>query len=531
MGPRRNAALSTACLLISALAFTAGCELGPTDLAAYTRTAAGPAKIRVVIEDPDYGEELRADAVVSLLDLRRRDADGPAMAMRTLGALPHADRNLVLGRVLDRMGPRLAADSPLGEEAQVAAKDALTKLAGLGSGPVLGRYGELLIEWYVRDAARRAHLGNETFSGLVNTLGSLAAQPLTTALHARMSAADLRQLASLLAGVAQGPQRTRAAKKLIDIEARWRSSARSTQLEAELRDETVVRPARRVVSEAKDAAAAKTAVADSADATDDAKGPGDLLTVQVEVQRQREIETALLPALGWFTDTDLVAQRLLTMAANSNAAIPNAQRELALRLLTDHTPRERVGDLLAMALDRERSASLRVLALARAAEHANEDHLPQLLVLITNRRQRELRQRAGELVLDIGGSAALPAFFRSMPKAWALDYSRDELNAYGQRVVTMEYTPRVVNLFAAKLHSPYWWARVLALQYFAARGSAEDLWRLRQHVHDFLLVRGAGFPPGHTIGQEAQAAVTMALGRLRGTSKPASPAGPKKSPG
>lgn len=490
-------------LTLAALALAAsGCELSASDLTAYSRTAAGPAKIRVVIEEGKYADELRAEAVVTLLDLERDDVDGKALAFESLERVEPEAREEILLALLSLLGPRIAQDSPLSPEVQVQSKDALTRLALMSErDAVRSRYGALLIEWYARDLGRRARAGRRMLSPLVDELGPLAAAPLTQALQARGQAGDVRHLASLLSAVARGEDRERAAERLLEIETRWRSDGRLALLQSELAERS-------------------PELRDEPAGGDEAEAQGEsLLRVRAEAQRQAELEQALLPALGWFADTAAVSQRLLAIA-QSRGKLPETQREMALTLLTGHTSEDQVGALLALASDYDERPALRELALERAAEHAGSQALPQLLAIMSNRKQQALRQRAAELVLEIGGGGALNAFFRAMPKAWALDFSRSELEAYAERMAAIEPEPHIMHYLGGKMHSPYWWARVLAMRYYAQRAQGDELWRIRQHLHDYTQVRGSEFPDGYTIGQEAQAAVAMALRRLRGESEP-----------
>jgi hypothetical protein len=55
---------------------------------------------------------------------------------------------------------------------------------------------------------------------------------------------------------------------------------------------------------------------------------------------------------------------------------------------------------------------------------------------------------------------------------------------------------------------------VLALRYFARRGTFEDIWRIRQHVGDTLMVSGEGWPRAYTVGQEAESCVAIATERF-----------------
>jgi hypothetical protein len=163
-------------------------------------------------------------------------------------------------------------------------------------------------------------------------------------------------------------------------------------------------------------------------------------------------------------------------------------------------------------------------------EVGSKQALPALLVLLTDRKNHALRQRAGELTLSLGGAEAIPSFFRSLPTGWGMTYSKDEIDAYSEQLVKLPADFSLLLLLGQKLHSSFWWNRVLALHYFAGRGTAEDVWRIRQHVHDLLPILGAGYPAGHSVGLEAESALALATqrlqqsGALRAWPRPALPA-------
>jgi hypothetical protein len=141
-----------------------------------------------------------------------------------------------------------------------------------------------------------------------------------------------------------------------------------------------------------------------------------------------------------------------------------------------------------------------------------------MLILLTDRKNHALRQRAGELSLALGGHEATASFFRNLPTGWGMNYGKPEIDAYIEQLVKLPPDTALLLLLGEKLHSSFWWNRVMALRYFASRGTAEDVWRIRQHVHDIVPILAAGYPRGHTVGLEAETALALAIERAHASS-------------
>ena len=185
--------------------------------------------------------------------------------------------------------------------------------------------------------------------------------------------------------------------------------------------------------------------------------------------------------------------------------------------MTGHVGEAELKPLLALAQAENAPAELRVLALSRVGETRSRTALPTFLILLTDRNHHALRRLAGELSLSVGSSEAVASFFRNLPTGWGMTYDKAEIDAYAEPLAKVPPDITTLLLLGEKLHSVFWWNRVLALRYFASRGTAEDVWRIRQHVHDLLPITGAGYPAGHTVGLEAESALALAIERLRAT--------------
>lgn len=232
----------------------------------------------------------------------------------------------------------------------------------------------------------------------------------------------------------------------------------------------------------------------------------------LQIARAQQTPTAILAALGHFAEQPAVREQLVAIARDKTRAI--SDRAEALSLLTNHVSSPELLPMLGLALDEQDSLSLRELAVERVGETRSSEALPGLLMLLGDRAHARLRMLAGVQVLDIGGAKMLPSFFRALPHGWGVPYSRDEIDAYSQRIDTFAPETALLMLLGEKLHSSLWWPRVLALRYFAAQGSFEDLWRLRKHGGDTAPILGDGWPRGYTVGQEAERCVNALNERM-----------------
>lgn len=232
----------------------------------------------------------------------------------------------------------------------------------------------------------------------------------------------------------------------------------------------------------------------------------------LDIARHLRTPAGLLPALGRFSDQAGVRELLVATARDKSRSVPD--RAQALTLLSHHATESELLPLLGLALDEQEHLALRELAVMRAGETGSGEALPGLLILVGDRSHARLRTLAGEQVLELGGPKMLASFFRALPRGWDVPYAREEIDAYSKHI--HRFTPDIalLMLLGEKLHSSLWWPRVLALRYFAAQGSFEDLWRIRKHEGDTAPILGEGWPRGYTVGQEATVCVNALNERL-----------------
>lgn len=481
--PRNRA---PACLLALVLSLGAGCSLTESDLEAFRTTATGPEKLRAVLLDAARPSRLRADAALNLLDLERSGLNGRELLFQDLKRLNDRARNEIVPTFQTGLMSRMltSVDAKPSETA-LHAKDAGVELL-----PLLGQrerkdLGATILGWMVDDLELRADQGTYSLEQVAERIGPSAAPVLIDALRSSLNPRNLGRLVRIIHERADGPARESAATRLVHVERDYRGLRQRRVIEAQLKKEGFL--------------AANT------DAS--------LVDAQIDARREEALQKRLIPALGQFADQATARIRLLELAEQPSFSA--AERTLALAQLEGHVELGQLPSLLRLSLDNKAPVSLRELAIARAGETRSRELLPTLLILITDHINAGLRQRAAELLLDIGGPSSLQAFFRALPRQWNMNYSKTEIDAYSERVSRFPADNSLLVQLGEKVHSVLWWNRVIALRYFSARGTAEDAWRIRQHLRDVNPITGEGWPADYTVGHEAEGALAIALDRFR----------------
>jgi hypothetical protein len=464
-----------------------GCALSEQDLDAFQHTATGPDKLRAVLADDQRPARLRAHAALDLLDMSRRELDGQGLLFSDLARLPPSARGAIVPGF--RAGLETRMRTPLGQPPSseaVRAKDAGVELLGMVEGKARAMLGAELLSWTTADMALRADAGRFGLEATASKVGADAGMTLLDGLRAEQTPRDILRLARSIHALARPDTRAATAGRLIAIERTYRAPEHDSVLTAQARRELFA----------------------------DTQPDEAVLKAQVAARRRSALTTELLPALGLFADQAPARARLVELARSGG--VEPEQRRQALELLSGHVTVAELSPLLELALDQREQPELRELALSRAGETRAREALPSLLMVLGQRTHASLRQRAGELTLEIGGHETLPLFFRALPNHWDTQYSKREIEAYGERLARIEPDNALLIFLAERLHASSWWHRVLALHYFAHHGSIEHVWRIRQHLADPNAVLGEGWPAGHTVGQEARVALTVALERLHG---------------
>ncbi|MFT3927877.1 MAG: hypothetical protein QM778_35445 [Myxococcales bacterium] len=491
-------------LVATAVCFgsVSGCSLDERDLQAFQTTATGPEKLRAILLDGTRPARLRADAALNLLDLERPDLNGREVLFDDLKRLSSHARNQIVPTFQAGLATRMLTSryrEP--SDRALRAKDAGVELLPLLGESERNQLGAELLGWMVEDLDARADRGVYSLEAVAARMGLHAAPVLVKALSAEQTPRNLERLVQIIDARADGPTRAAAAVRLVQVEGDYRSLRQRRVIEEQLRREG--------------------AFASNTEST--------LVEAQIDARRKDALQKRLLPALGRFADQPAASARLLAIAEQPSYDLE--ERTLAFALLEGHVDERQIPALLKLALDDKTPVSVRELAIARAGESRSRDLLPSLLILTSDHLHAGLRQKAAELLLEIGGPQSLQAFFRALPRQWNMNFAKSEIDAYSERVNRYPSDLSLLLLLGEKVHSVFWWNRVIALRYFAARGTAEDAWRIRQHLGDLIPVTGEGWPTEYTVGNEAEAALAIALERFRrpgSTPAPTPPAAPAK---
>ncbi len=468
------------------LLLASGCSLDERDLEAFRTTATGPEKLRAVLLDSARPSRLRADAALNLLDLERAGLNGRELLFQDLKRLQDRARNEIVPTFQTGLMSRMltSVDTPPSDTA-LRAKDAGVELL-----PLLGQrerkeLGASILGWMVDDLDLRADHGTYSLEQVAERIGPPSAPVLVDALRSSLTPRNLGRLVRIIEDRADGSARESAATRLVNVERDYRSLRQRRVIEAQLTKEGSLF----------------------------AGTESSLVDAQIDARREEALQKRLLPALGQFADVPTARARLLEIAEQPSMSA--AERALALAQLEGHVETSQLPTLVRLSLDNKAPVALRQLAIARAGETGSRELLPTLLILLTDHVNGGLRQKAGELLLDIGGPSSLQAFFRALPRQWNMNYSKTEIDAYSERVSRFPADNSLLVQLGEKVHSVLWWNRVIALRYFAARGTAEDAWRIRQHLRDTNPITGDGWPADYSVGHEAEGALAIALDRFR----------------
>jgi len=420
------------------------CALEARDLDAFRYTARGPEKLHAVLRDASRPTELRAEAALRLLDLERSDVDGRALLFASLKELEPAART-ALAPTLER-GLTVRMQTPAGQppsHTAVRAKDSGVRLLPLLEGAQRAALGGALVRWVGGDLERRADVGEFSLEAITARVGTASAMPSADGLRPDLPPKSFARLADTVAKYADPSTRSVAAAKIVEVERAYRNAPKYEQALTEF----------------------------------------------------------ALPALGRFVDTVGARGRLVAIAADPS--IETSQRMLALELVHGHVGVEDVVALGKVALDESAPLPLRLRALERVGETQAREALPCLLSLAAS-RQREVRQPAVLLAIEIGGERGISDVLNALPQHWNVNYAKSEIDAYALQTQKLPPTNTLVTTLGRKLYAYNWWPRVIGIRYLAARATVvEATWRLKLHVEEPKEIVGEEWPGGWTVGREA----------------------------
>lgn len=512
-------------LALAILAALAGCKVDARDIDHWQRTERGPEKLAAVVHSHRYDDDLRARALLSLATMDRTDVQPVAEFERAITEL-REQHDPSLPRLIDALVPGLETAMRGGErparpgqpptDLQANAKDAAFVLLRDASGATRERLGRALVGWFAQDFARRHMAGRTGVEDVVGAVGSASVAELLPALDAHLDKDAMVRICEIIARHGDAATKNTAATRIVAIEREMESAEFLDWVKGEIRRAMTVNGA----------APAENRVAASA-----------VLT------RESLLTQGAIAAMKPLAGSPVVADRLITIArtpppAGTSAALAEliaARGPQALVALEDHVAESHVDALLALALDATAKPELRELAFDRLGDSGSRRVIAAMWPLVgvsgldgdTNAQQkaRQLRWRAGELVLELGGAAAIPQLYAHLPVAPTTPFEPSELEGYANRIATIGDAATAT--MRADLASPIWWRRVIAIRHLARTGTASDVPRLERMVSDATPTVGTTFqrldPPQTTVGKIAESALAAMRERLAAPTQPATP--------
>jgi hypothetical protein len=467
-----------------------GCRVTEDDVETWKGTVKGPSKMVAVLLADKYDLQLRTHAALALVEMQRTDIDGTGELLATLQKLDPATREKVLAGLVPGLTKAMTegkvdpgTEPPPG---QIRAKDAAFALISQAAPSAETRKGltAAVMSWYVTDFDGRSLAGAYSAEQVVRALGASAAGSLVDALNGRSPQQALIKLAELIAQVGDVETKKRAAHKLVEIEVEMNGAPFLDWLKQQINAQLAATPG----AKADPARVEKTAV----------------------LNRDKFIDDGVIPAMRHLADQPEIANRLLAIARDSTG--PDNRRTRALQALQGKAREEHLDALLEIALDPKAPSSVRDYAFDRVGDTQSARAIPALWPLVQDPKDQRLRWRAGELVLALGGTSVLAEFISKLPIGPDVKYEPEELEGYATRLGQMTPLPRQVA--QAQLSSPEWHARVLALQFFARKGTQADVRLLEPLVGDSAPTKGAHWPKDSTVGKVASQAIAGLRERL-----------------
>jgi hypothetical protein len=483
----RGPGLVSAALLLAVVG--TGCRVTNADVDTWKGTRKGPGKMVAVVMADKFDIPLRTYAALGLVEMERQDVDGVAELQNAIGKLQGETRDTILDGVADGL-IALMKKEPAAKDAeggvpphQVRAKDAAFLLVGSAQPAVREKLTAAVVGWYTADFNGRSLAGNFSAEQVVRGLGAAAARSLVDALSSKLPQQALVKLAELIGQLGEPEAKQRAGKKLVAIELEMEGPEffawLKTQIGAQLKASGV---------------------------TDEKR-----IEKAVEVNRENFIETGALPAMKYLADQPEVSARLLDIASINDAKLTE-RRTRALQALEGKVSAEQLERLLALALDPANPGTVRDYAFDRVGDTRSPKAIPAMWPLVQNAEDQRLRWRAGELVLAIGGASVLAEFVSKLPAGAA--FEPEELDGYAQRMAQLTPAPRDTAL--ALLQSPNWWENVIGLDYFARKGTAQDVAAMTPLTKNGSAVKGKNWENDQkTVGKVAEQAIASLHERVK----------------
>ena len=502
----------------AALTLLASCKVDSDDVEYWKRSVKGPDRLAAVIGSDRYASELRTEAALAVVEMNRSDVDALSMLRKSLDDLraedPASSQAIVSGMV-----PRLEAllsegntpDQNGPDPVQVRAKDAAYMVIPYAPEQQRDELIRSVVQWYSTDFEGRSLAGDYSAEQVTRALGAEAAGQLVDALHEKMTPAAMIKIAEIIGDGGDAETKKRAGARLIEIEREMEKPAFVKWLGDEIR----------------------ASLEASGEPTDSAR-----VNALAIFNRENYINQGALTAMRHLADQDEVTTRLLRIAdtkpgpEDPKAWVErlNVRRATALKALEGHVTRVHLNRLLSIALDPSNPIEVRDYAFDRVGDIRSRDAIGRLWPLVelpgctlasctsSNKLDKRLRWRAGELVLSLGGASMIPQFSQRLPSTSGIQYEPEELEGYATRMSQM--TPPPTSTVLELLDSQQWWNRVVALRYLERRGGDADVPAMKRLMSDEAAVAGRGWselnPPIETVGQVAEAAIGALRSREQG---------------
>ncbi|MBN1655624.1 MAG: hypothetical protein JXA30_17790 [Deltaproteobacteria bacterium] len=432
---------------------------------------------------------------MALIKMERQDVDGIAELQRAMQGLDEESRNQIIAGMLPELekimrGPAdsKSRDLDSGPSAvEIRAKDASFLLVTFADQKSREKLTRAIINWYVVDFQGRNLTGNYSAEQIVRALGAPAATILTEALSAKLTQQTTIKIAELVSQLGTDAAKEKAGIALIKIENEMESEGFLQWLRDEISKQMV---------ESKE------------------KPDSSVVDKAAELNRHKFIVDGAIPAMKYLASQKAVADRLIEIASNASSEARIVERRVcALQALEGSATKEHLEKLLSLALSAETPVAVRDYAFDRVGDIRSPEAIPPMWPLVQDAKNQRLRWRAGELVLAIGEQNILEQFFSALPSGREVTYEPEELEGYAVRMSQMNPLP--VDVARAQLSSPYWWNRVIALNFFERRGTKDDVARLKKLLKDDTKVQGKGWKAEDTVGKVAERTLEALQERLK----------------
>ncbi len=486
---RRTSRSLLGAVLLLGLVTSAGCKVTSADVDTWKGTRKGPGKMVAVVMANKYDVPLRTYAALGLVEMERQDVDGVAELQHAIAKLDADTRDKIVDGLADgliALMKKPAATDKGGEgpvDYQVRAKDAAFLLVSNAQPAVRDKLTTAVVGWYTADFNGRSLAGNFSAEQVVRGLGAPAAKSLIDALSAQLPQQALIKLSELIGQLGDAPSKQRAGHRLVEIEREMEGPQFLAWLEGQIGEQMK-----------------------SAGITDAAR-----IKKAAELNRANFIETGALPSMKYLADQPEVSGRLLEIASFKDAKLTD-RRTHALQALEGKVGAEQLDKLLALALDPGNPTAVRDYAFDRVGDTGSPKAIPAMWPLVQNADENRLRWRAGELVLAIGGTGVLTDFFTKLPPA--ASFEPEELDGYAQRMAQMTPAPRDVALNL--LRSSNWWDNIIGLDYFARKGTEQDVAAMTPLTHNATAVKGKHWEDDQkTVSKVAEQAIAGLHDRVK----------------